>query len=257
MKPYALLVSILTLLPLSALAQTLPPPVPDAAPPAVEAEAPVALAPKMVCPETVYDFGEMENDQVVEHHFVVRNEGTLSLEIRSVRASCGCTAVQPTDNVVPPGGETTIQVRFDLRGRNGRQIKTIFVQSNDPETPNLNLQIQGTIVQGLQVQPATLFFGRVDPGAVRMRSFEVISGRGPIQILAIEPSQSGMIITRVDPESGDDGTRHRFELTLDETLPAGTLNGQVLVKTDFSGGRDISIPVAAFLQAAPPPPSTP
>lgn len=254
MKPYALLVSILTLLPLSALAQTLPPPVPEA-PPAVEAEAPAALAPKMVCPETVYDFGERENDQVVEHHFVVRNEGTLSLEIRNVRASCGCTAVKPTDNVVAPGGQTTIQVRFDLRGRNGRQIKTIFVQSNDPETPNLNLQIQGTIVQGLQAQPATLFFGRVEPGAQRMRPFEILSGRGPVQIIEAGSSQTGMIVTRVDPEPGDDGSRHRFELTLDETLPAGTLNGHVFVKTDFGGGREISIPVAAFLQPPPPPPA--
>lgn len=254
MKSFTWFVSILVLLPLSALSQTPPAPVVDSDSPA---EAPAALAPKIVCPETVYDFGERESDHVVDHHFIVRNEGTLSLEIRNVRATCGCTAVHPTDNVVPPGGETTIQVRFDLRGRNGRQIKTIFVQSNDPETPNVNLQIQGTIVQGLMAQPTALYFGRLEPGAQRMRPFEILSGRGPVQILEVGSSQDGMRVTRLEPEPGDDGTRHRFKLTLDDTLPDGTLNGHVVVKTDQAGGREITIPVAAYLQAPPSPPSAP
>ncbi|MDD4341872.1 MAG: DUF1573 domain-containing protein [Kiritimatiellae bacterium] len=254
MKAFTSFVLLLLLLPLIAFSQSPPAPAITSTPPA---DTTAALAPKIVCPETVYDFGERESDQVVEHHFVVRNEGTLSLEIRNVRASCGCTAVKPTDNVVPPGGETTIQVRFNLRGRNGRQIKTIFVQSNDPETPNVNLQIQGTIVQGLRAQPATLFFGRVEPGAQRMRPFEILSGRGPVQILEVGASQDGMIVTRLDPEPGDDGTRHRFELTLDDTLPNGTLNGHVVVKTDQGDGREITIPVAAYLQAPPAPPAAP
>lgn len=248
MKTRLLSVLLPALLPLFATAQVAPPPVPESAP---AAESPPALAPKIVCPETVFDFGEKENSQVVEHHYVVRNEGTLSLEIRGVRASCGCTAVKPTDSVVPPGGDTTIQARFDLRGRSGMQVKTITVESNDPERPVVHLQIRGTAVQGLRAQPSTLFFGRIEPGAERTRAFEIQSGRGPIQIQEVRTTDPGLVVSPLEPEPGADGTRHRFELTLGDSLPPGTVNGQVIVKTDVEDGREVAIPVAAYLVAPP------
>ncbi len=180
------------------------PPDPGALPP------PPALAPKIVCPETVYDFGEQENSQVVGHHYVVRNEGTLSLEIRGVRASCGCTAVKPTDSVVPPGGETTIQARFDLRGRSGMQVKTITVESNDPESPVVHLQIRGTAVQGLRAQPSTLFFGRIEPGAERTRGLKSVRTRAHSNP-GSRTTDPGLVVSPLEPEPGADGTRHRFE----------------------------------------------
>ena len=60
------------------------------------------LAPKIVCDEPSYDFGERDNNGFVEHNYVVRNAGTLS-EIREVRASCGCTAVKPSVDVNAAG----------------------------------------------------------------------------------------------------------------------------------------------------------
>ena len=84
-----------------------------------------ALKPRIVCDAPIFDFGERNNSEFVEHDFPIRNAGTLSLEIRNVHASCGCTAVKPSQNVIPPGGEASIGARLDLRGRNGYQQKTI------------------------------------------------------------------------------------------------------------------------------------
>ena len=64
------------------------------------------LAPKIVCDEPVYDFGEIANHNVVEHEYVIRNAGTLSLEIRSVRASCGCTAASSASAASGVGAST-------------------------------------------------------------------------------------------------------------------------------------------------------
>ena len=217
------------------------------------AQAPAPLAPKIVCAEPIFDFGERENSETVEHHYVVRNEGTLSLEIRGIRATCGCTVAKPDDELIPPGGQTKIQARLDLRGRSGMQIKTISVLSNDPQTPTLNLQMRGTAVQGLRAEPSTLFFGRVGPGGVRTRSFAIVSGRGPFQVLEVRPDQTGLSVRPLDPEPGDDGALHRFELTLDDSIPAGTLNTRLQVRTDLGADRDFSIPVAAFIATSSPP----
>jgi hypothetical protein len=220
---------------------------------AAPAQEPPALAPKIVCAEPVFDFGEKNNTEFVEHDYVIRNAGTLSLEIRGVRASCGCTAVKPSQDVVPPGGEAAIRARLDLRGRNGMQVKSITVQSNDPETPNLVLQMRGTAVQALRADPGSLFFGRIDPAGPRSRTFRVISGRGPIQIENVRTDHPGLLVKRLDPEPGSDGSAHAFELTLDPALPGGAINGSIYVKTDLADMGELAIPAAAFIVAGPTP----
>ena len=227
-----------TLLPLSIQAQ-------EAAAPA---ETP--LKPQIVCDEPTYDFGERNNTEFVEHDYPVRNAGTLSLEIVNVRASCGCTAVKPSQNVIPPGGEASIHARLDLRGRNGLQQKTITVTSNDPDTPNLTLQLKGTAVQALRAQPGALFFGRIGPGGVRNRTFEIISARGPIQIVEARTDNPSLLLTALELEAGADGSTRRFDLALDPALPEGNVSGTVFIKTDLADQPELTIPVAAYVATA-------
>ena len=227
-----------------ALAQT--PPVPDA-----------ALAPKIVCDAPEHDFGTASNSGFVEHDYPIRNEGTLSLEIRDVHASCGCTAVKPSQNIIPPGGEAVIQAKLDLRGRSGFQQKSITVSCNDPATPTLMLLLKGTAIQPLRAEPSSLFFGRIGPDAVRRRTFDVLSSQGPIQIVSTRTDNPGLLITSLPAGPGDENTRHRFELSIDPSLPAGGLNGNVFVKTDRPDLPELSIPVAAFIEQPLPPAPTP
>lgn len=213
-------------------------------------ESPPALAPRIVCDEPAYDFGEEENTESVEHDYAIRNDGDLSLEITRVKASCGCTAVKPSQDVIPPGGEASIHARLNLRGRHGYQRKTITVTSNDPKTPNLIMTLTGTAIQPLRAQPASLFFGRVGTDAARTRTFDIISGRGPIQILETRADNPGIQLKPLTEESAADGTMYRYELTLDPELPEGNFNGRVFVKTDMENQPELSIPVVAFIVTA-------
>ena len=215
---------------------------------AAPADAP--LTPKIVCDEPIYDFGTMSNAGFIEHDYPIRNEGTLSLEIQNVHASCGCTAVKPSQNVIPPGGTAAISARLDLRGRTGFQQKTITVQCNDPATPSLILQLKGTATQILRAQPTTLFFGRVGPEAVRSRRFDVISERGPFQIVSTRTDNPGLILTAIEPAAGEDGSTRHFELALDPALPVGNVSGTAFVKTDMDDQPEISVAVAAYVTAA-------
>lgn len=242
----------------AALFLTLLAPFPLRAQEPAAAEAAV-LAPQIVCAEPVYDFGEKSNSGFVEHDFPIRNAGTLSLEIVNVHASCGCTAVKPSQNVIPPGGEASIGTRLDLRGRTGLQQKTITVQSNDPKNPTLVLQLKGTATQVLRANPSSLFFGRIGPEAARSRTFDVISANGPIQIVSVRTDNPGLGVVPVALDPPGDGSTHRFELTIDPALPEGNVNGAVFVKTDLADQPELSIPVAAYvvLAAEPAPASEP
>ncbi len=247
------------LLPLTLQAQEPTPAAPDVpVPPPATAAAEAApeaapLAPKIVCAESLYDFGEKNNTEIVEHDYPIRNEGTLSLEIRDVHASCGCTAAKPSQSVIPPGAEASIHIRLDLRGRTGLQQKTITVQSNDPNTPTLTLQLKGTAVQILRAQPSNLFFGRIEPGAARNRTFDIISSRGPFQIVSTRADNPGLVVTPLALEPGADGSTRHFELKIDDSLPEGNVSGTVFIKTDMADQPELAIPAAAYVVAPPAP----
>ncbi len=106
----------------------------------------LARAPKAVFPVTEFDGGEVLEGQTVEYRFKLRNEGKGDLVIESVKASCGCTAVEPTEKVLKPGQETEIVARFDSRGRTGFQHKTITVETNDPLNSRAILHLKATVV---------------------------------------------------------------------------------------------------------------
>lgn len=113
----------------------------------------LANAPKIVFEKTEFDGGEVLQGQVVEFPFRLRNEGKSDLLIESVKASCGCTAIEPTEKVIRPGSESVIIARFDTRGREGLQHKTVTVQTNDPVNPSIILHLKANVVSssfGLQ-----------------------------------------------------------------------------------------------------------
>ena len=106
----------------------------------------LARAPKAVFPTTEFDGGDVLEGQTVEYRFVVKNDGKGDLTIESVKASCGCTAVEPTEKVLKPGKSTEIVARFDSRGRTGMQHKTITVETNDPVNPRQILHLKANVI---------------------------------------------------------------------------------------------------------------
>lgn len=95
--------------------------------------------------ERVYDFGEIKEGVKVEYTFKIKNTGKSDLQLRSVKASCGCTAANPTSNVIKPGSSADLNVIFDSTGKLGVQNKVITIISNDPNQSNTILRITGNV----------------------------------------------------------------------------------------------------------------
>jgi hypothetical protein len=105
----------------------------------------LANAPVIDFDTRVYEFGEINEGVKAEHTFKIINKGKSNLLIRSVKASCGCTAVNPASNVVKPGESTDMKAVFDSQGKLGMQNKTVTIISNDPANPTTILRITGTV----------------------------------------------------------------------------------------------------------------
>jgi hypothetical protein len=56
-----------------------------------------------------------------------------------------------------------------LAGRKGPQRKALYVASNDPREPYLQLRLLGTAVEALDVSPRHIDFGVLEQGAATNR----------------------------------------------------------------------------------------
>jgi hypothetical protein len=93
----------------------------------------------------VFDFGEITEGDKVKYTFNITNNGNSDLIIRRVKASCGCTAVNPSKNIVKNGEKTELNVVFNSKGKRGRQNKSITVITNDPKQPTTILRVTGNV----------------------------------------------------------------------------------------------------------------
>ncbi|MFV0366525.1 MAG: DUF1573 domain-containing protein [Mangrovibacterium sp.] len=107
----------------------------------------LANAPVVSFDANSYDFGEIKENDKVSHTFHLTNKGKTNLIIRKIKTSCGCTAVTPEKKVVASGETVPLEVKFDSKGKFGRQSKTITILTNAPASQVTNLRISTVITK--------------------------------------------------------------------------------------------------------------
>jgi len=99
-------------------------------------------APRIACPNATCDFGALSVTQSVRQAFIIRNDGDEPLLITNIRGCCGASTRLET-NSIAPGTQTTFDVSLSLRGRLGNQHKSLYLESNDPKEPLLQVRFIG------------------------------------------------------------------------------------------------------------------
>ena len=88
-----------------------------------------------------FDFGEMNQDELVSIFFKLKNVGDAPLLIRSAKASCGCTVPEWPRDPVGVGDTTNIKVTFNSGKKSGKQNKTVTLVTNAiPSTKVLTIK---------------------------------------------------------------------------------------------------------------------
>jgi hypothetical protein len=103
--------------------------------PTTTAATPAATKPEGPLPSaewsvTEWDFGTINEGDVVEHKYTFVNNGEAPLIIESAKPSCGCTVPSFSREPIPVGGEGEILVKFDSKGKPNIQTKTVTVTAN-------------------------------------------------------------------------------------------------------------------------------
>lgn len=86
--------------------------------------------PKMDFESTEWDFGEIDQGDAVEYAFKFKNSGTDPLIITNAKGSCGCTVPEWPREPVAPGETGVIDVKFNSKGKKGKQNKRVTLTTN-------------------------------------------------------------------------------------------------------------------------------
>jgi hypothetical protein len=95
------------------------------------------------------DLGDVDKEGF-NYTFTVRNTGNRPLEISKVSTSCGCTLARIDQNTLKPGENTGLHVTFNPKLMKeevkGKVSRLIFIKSNDPDNPELEIKITANVV---------------------------------------------------------------------------------------------------------------
>ena len=93
-----------------------------------------------------YDFGQVNDGEIVEVDYTFKNIGDSNLIIYDASASCGCTVPEyPKDKEIKPGESGVIKARFDSAGQTGKQVKSITLTTNTENSKKI-IRMSGFVI---------------------------------------------------------------------------------------------------------------
>ena len=209
-------------------------------------------APVVAVEEPVFDFGDIFQGDAVTHEFRFRNDGDAPLVIDRVKSSCGCTAVLAADKTVPPGQSSALTARFDSGRFRGNVQKLIYLYSNDPARPMVQLKVKANVIPILDIEPATASFGIINSDETPSMELTVTNrGEVPLRITGVKTANLAGVSAELDNDLLAAGASTRLQVRVLENRPDSRLNGYVLFRTDNRALGEIRLPVRGVFAARP------
>lgn len=203
--------------------------------------------PAVNVPQPDHSFGTIYQGEQVRHAFVFTNSGKDTLIVEKVSSSCGCTAALASAKTLAPGGSGEIQATFDSTRFRGEISKTVYLYTNDPAQPVVQMHLKGTILEELVMEPPLIQFGAVTPKRTVKATVSLLNkGKREVQLAGLEtttPELTARFAAEVIPAGG----KVAVELTLTPKPGQPRFSGYVLFKADGSVHHDLRIPVYADL----------
>jgi hypothetical protein len=185
--------------------------------------------------QTSVDLHPAVGDKQAVAHFKYENVGKTPVHFRSVHASCGCTTAQTQTDQVAPGEKGEITATFNIGGRTGMQVKTVNVQTDDPDPAQANvvLTLKADIAQLLQIQPAFVYWqiGEEPKPKVLVAKANKDAGIKKLDVASSTPDFTAKVDAgsspgefRISVQPRDTSKPAYTILTIKPDLPAGTAN---------------------------------
>ena len=188
----------------------------------------VSEGPKAVVPEARFEFGEVTAGAVVEHDFIVKNEGSAPLVIQKVSMTTPLLVTRMPRQVAP-GAAGSIHIKLDTANLAGKFEGAIQVFLNDPALAQAELSFAGRIVPAIELSPLAAFFVAGQRGKGGRAAIEIVNHEP--ELLQIEKVEHPTERFTTQLETLKPWQRYRLTLTLKPDGPGGKTTDTILIRT--------------------------
>ena len=195
-----------------------------------------------------HDLGVLYEGSKLKRTLSFQNVGKEDLVISQVRPSCTCLQAELLKTAAAPGDGGEIMLTFDTAGLRGVQEYAVYVHSNDPVSPVVQVRVSAAIrPTKLLVSTRRIHFGDVDANLGAIREIYVKDpGDGSIVVTDVV-SDSPFLQASVVATARGRGEERIFPvlLTLRPGLPLGAFEGGITVISNHPKEPSLRIPVFA------------
>jgi len=178
--------------------------------------------------EARFEFGEVLSGAVVEHEFVLRNQGSAPIVIEKVSMTTPLL-VSEMPHAVAPRSEGRIHFKLDTANLEGKFEGIILVSLNDRAMPQARLAFSGFVIPPIELSPRAAFFVAGQRRQGNRAPIEIVNHESsPLQIEKIEHSAE-RFTTKL--EILKPGQRYRLTLALKPDGPTGRASDTILIRT--------------------------
>ncbi len=147
------------------------------------------------------------------------------------------------DRAIPPGGEGKVTLKVNLKGFQGKISKAATIYSNDPQTPEFTVKVEGTVQPLIEVKPSAnvIFRGMSDQLSEMVVE---LSGVNPFHISDIQSDSGENFSYKLDTiEEGK-----TYKLIVNNKCKRGNYAGFIKLVTDQVRKPDVLIRVNGFIE---------
>ncbi len=198
--------------------------------------------PKIHIETTDYDTGILPADDKSVRKIKVANNGDSTLNIKSVKSSCGCVSGSIEKKVIAPGGSTDLVVTIDPNRISGfKSTKTITLFSDDPDNPRVQVKVTARLEQTYEMEPQNIDFGTVEKGTPAEASilFRSLKSDPPVKVTDVSP-YGRVRNVELDLEQTPEGQwrkpghpEYKITAKLLPTVPPGNFIARARLRTQY------------------------
>lgn len=94
-----------------------------------------------------WGFGTIERGETAAGRVSIGNTGSDTLNV-SLYSTCDCLSAKPEQAAIPPGGKLALELTYTGDEIKHPVTKTVFIDSNDPQSPRITFKVTGTVTPG-------------------------------------------------------------------------------------------------------------